>query len=275
MYVTEPYFDDTSMLRRVVREWAVAFSGPRALLMMAAHPVAFEGFFMSTGALDDPYARLRRTGVVLDEIIWGDRRRADAYTSRVRAAHATVTGTIPHDAGRFPAGTPYAADDPELLLWILATLVDSALLAYQRYVTSLSRDERDALWRDYKVIGNCFGIPDADMPDAIEDFEDYMAEMTGGDILHVTPRAADLGKAVVLHPPAPTLARPLVEAVNFLTIGTLPPGVRKGYGFSWDPARELALRANAAYVKRAVLPFVPSRLRHLPVSRGAPISRAA
>ena len=54
------YFDDTSMLRRVHREFAVALSGPRALLMQAAHPVAFEGFFAHSGALDEPYERLRR-----------------------------------------------------------------------------------------------------------------------------------------------------------------------------------------------------------------------
>ena len=54
------YFDDRSMLRRVHRETAVAFSGPRALLMQAAHPVAFEGFFAHTGALDEPYERLAR-----------------------------------------------------------------------------------------------------------------------------------------------------------------------------------------------------------------------
>jgi uncharacterized protein (DUF2236 family) len=62
------YLSAESMLRRVIGENVVAVSGPRALLMMAAHPVAFEGFFAHTGSLSDPYARLRRTGVVLDAI---------------------------------------------------------------------------------------------------------------------------------------------------------------------------------------------------------------
>ena len=48
--------------------------------------------------------------------------------------HKRVRGELPREAGRFPAGTPFAADDPELLLWILATLVDSALMVYERYV---------------------------------------------------------------------------------------------------------------------------------------------
>ena len=52
-------FTDDSMLRRVHREWVVAFSGPRALLMQATHPVAFAGFFAHTGALDDLESGIR------------------------------------------------------------------------------------------------------------------------------------------------------------------------------------------------------------------------
>jgi uncharacterized protein (DUF2236 family) len=144
----DSYFTDASMLRRVIRETAVALSGPRALLMQAAHPVAFAGFFAHTGALDDPYARLQRTADVLNTIAFGTRGDADRASARVRAMHRRVRGATRVDAGRFPAGTPYAADDPELLLWILATLVDSALLVYPRTVRSLSAAEEQALWDD-------------------------------------------------------------------------------------------------------------------------------
>ena len=99
----------------------MALSGPRALLMQATHPVAFAGFFAHTGALDEPYERLRRTARVMDTIAFGTRGGADRATRRVRAMHARVRGELADEpAGRFPAGTPYAADDPELLLWILA-----------------------------------------------------------------------------------------------------------------------------------------------------------
>src|SRR5215211_909342 len=158
------YFTDDSMLRRVIRETVVAFSAPRTLLMQAAHPVAFAGFFAHTGSLENPYPRLERTARVLDLIAWGDRDEADAATARVRAVHAKVRGVLPEDAGPWPAGTPYAADDPELLLWILATLMDSASLVYRRYVGRLDRHELDALWADYRVVGGLFGLRDADMP---------------------------------------------------------------------------------------------------------------
>ncbi|MGI8622508.1 MAG: oxygenase MpaB family protein [Solirubrobacteraceae bacterium] len=264
------YFPDDATIRRVLGEYAVALSGPRVLLMMAAHPVAFEGFFMSTGALDDPYARLQRTAVVMDEIIWGSKEKADAFTSRVRTAHATVRGTIPADAGPYRAGTAYAADDPELLLWILACLVDAADLLYRRYVGPLTRDERDALWQDYRVVGECFGLRPVEMPADIEAFDAYVVETTA--TLWVTPQARELGRRIVLEVPVPRAAVPLREAVNQMTIGLLPARVRRGYGLRWDPARSLALKANQAYVRRFVLPLLPGRVRKVPSARtGQPL----
>src|SRR3954447_19254834 len=106
------YFDDDSWVRRVHREQVVGFAGPRALLLMGSHPVAFEGFFASTGALDDPYARLRRTGEGLAPIAWAPKPLADRLTRRVRVMHRRVAGELPAAAGRFAAGTPYRADDP-------------------------------------------------------------------------------------------------------------------------------------------------------------------
>jgi len=265
----DAYFDDSSMLRRIHREMAVAFSGPRALLMQATHPVAFEGFFAHTGALDEPYKRLARTAQVLDTIGFGSRADADRATRRVRAMHKQVRGELAMPAGRFPAGTPYAADDPALLLWVLATLVDSALVVYERYVASLSHDERDAYWQDYRVIGALFGLKDAEMPATIDDFDAYMRDMlTSGD-LYVTEAARELAIGIVMRPPVPLHRRPVLELVNFITVGLLPTELRRQYRLSWDPLRALALRGGAEYAKRILVPLAPERLRLVSSARAA------
>src|SRR5512133_1402760 len=177
MDVSESLFDDDSMLRRVLREQVVGLSGPRALLMQAAHPVAFAGFFAHTGALDKPYERLARTARVLDLVGFGPAEDARRATRRVRVMHRRVRGELAEPAGRFPAGTPYAADDPVLLLWILAAIVDSSLLVYGKYVRRLSDEERDAYWQDYRVIGTLFGLLPEEMPADIAAFDAYMEEM--------------------------------------------------------------------------------------------------
>ena len=266
------YFDDNSMLRRVNREWAVALGGPRTLLMQAAHPVAFAGFFAHTGSLEDPYGRLERTAQVMSTIGFGARADADRMTARVRAIHRRIQGVTRESDPthpRFPAGTPYRADDPELLLWIIATLVDSSLLFYEKYVRTLSAEERDAYWQDYKVIARLFDIPDDALPETIEDFDAYMARMIGSGDLFLSDTARELAIDIVLRPPAPLAARPAVELVNQITIGLLPPEIRRLYRFAWDPVRSAALHGGAEYLKRVVVPLLPDRLRVTPTGRGA------
>jgi uncharacterized protein (DUF2236 family) len=263
------YFTADSPLRAVVGHRLTALSGPRALLVMAAHPVAFQGFFAHTGALDDPYARLARTAQVMDAVAFGTRTEADRLTRRVRSMHARVRGELPEAAGRFPAGTAYRGDDPDLLLWILAALADSALLVYSKYVRRLDRDARAALWRDYRVVGRHFGLAPGDMPATIEDFDAYMRDtLRSGDLL-VTPQARELAVDIVLHPPVPLHLRPVVELVNQITVGLLPSQIRRLYRFSWDPLRSVALHGGAEYVKRVVVPVLPERVRTLPVARAA------
>src|SRR3954451_23688340 len=116
------YFTDDSMLRVVHRERAIALSGPRALLMQAAHPLAVSGLLAHSTAVDEPYDRLARTAQVMNTIGFGTRRDADRMTRRVRAMHRRVSGAIRRGVGPYPDGTPYAADQPDLLLWVLFTL---------------------------------------------------------------------------------------------------------------------------------------------------------
>jgi uncharacterized protein (DUF2236 family) len=263
------YFTDDSMLRRVVGDRVTALSGQRALLVMAAHPVAFAGFFAHTGALDDPYARLERTATVMNAIAFGTRAQADRMTAHVRSMHRRVRGTLTEAAGPFPAGTPYRGDDPAHLLWILGALAESAMLVYSKYARTLSRDEKDELWRDYRVVGRLFGLRERDMPQDATAFEAYMAERYASPELIVTPQARALAIDIVLRPPVPLHLRPVLELANQITVGLLPARVREQYGFSWDPLRAAALHGGAEYVKRVVVPVLPERVRMLPLARAA------
>lgn len=266
--IGEGYFEDDSLIRRVNRELIVAFSGARALLMQAAHPVMFEGFFIKTEAKEAAHARLARTATIMNTIYFGRRDDADRMTERVREVHTRINGVLEEPAGKYPAGTPYAADDPQFLLWTLAALVDSADRLYRLYVDELTRDERDALWGDYRLVGKLFGLKENEMPATIEGFDAYMTEMVDGDQLWVTDSARDESLAIVLHPPAPIYMRGLVEAVNFIIIGSLPSKIRSGYGLSWDPLRESMRLGGAAYTKRVLLPLLPQIIRNTPVAGG-------
>lgn len=266
------YFTDDSMIRRVMRERALALSGPRALLMQAAHPLAVSGLLAHSDSLDDPYERLARTAQIMNTITFGTRADADAATRRVRAMHRAVRGRLPGAVGIYPAGTPYRADDPHLLMWILYSLVDSASVVYRTYVGRLSRDERAGLWADYKLVGRLFGLKATTMPDALSDLEDYGHDMLTGEELHVGDWARRRAREIVLQPPVPTLVRPIVETVNFITIALLPDRIRSEYGFPPVPpaaVRKALVGAGALYVRRGVLPILPEQLRRVPAARRA------
>lgn len=270
--VEEGYFGPDSVMRRVQRERAVALAGPRALLMQAAHPLAVAGLLAHSGSLEDPYVRLARTAEVMNVITFGPRREADRLTRRVRAMHRTVRGRLPEAVGPFPAGTPYRADDPRLLMWILYTLMDSSVLIYRTYVGRLPRADEAALWEEYRVVGRLFGLKPAEMPATLTGLKAYGRDMLGGEELTVGGWARRRAREIVMQPPVPGLARPLLETVNFITVALLPERIRRQYGFAPLPPaaiRRAVVQAGAIYVRRGLLPLLPAQLRQVPAARRA------
>jgi uncharacterized protein (DUF2236 family) len=136
-------------------------------------------------------------------------------------------------------------------------------------VRRLGATEREALWQDYRVVGARFGLGPDDMPATAAAFDAYMERMLTGGELFVTEPARELAVGIVLNPPVPLHLRPLREVVNQITVGLLPPGVRRMYGFSWDPVRSIALHGGAEYVKRVLVPVLPEKVARLPQARAA------
>jgi uncharacterized protein (DUF2236 family) len=266
------YFRDASAIRIVQRERAVALAGPRALLMQAAHPLAVAGLLAHSDALEDPYVRLARTARVMNAITFGSRQEADRLTRRVRAMHGAVSGRIPETVGRYPAGTPYSADAPELLLWILYSLIDSNIVVYETYVGRLSERRQAALWEDFKLVGRLFGLGEDQLPQTLSELRRYGREMLEGDALTVGDWARRRAREIVLEPPVRSLHRPLVETVNFITIALLPDAIREQYGFFPLPPpsmRKALVSAGALYVRRGLLPLLPPHVRLVPAARRA------
>lgn len=267
MSTKREYFTDDSIIRVVNRERVVAMSGARALLMQAAHPLAVIGLVGHTDSLGDPFTRLMRTAQVMDEITFGSKAEADRLTGIARKMHGRVSGKLPEAVGPYPKGTPYAADDPELLMWVLFALVDSGLVAYETYIRKLSDSEREAYWDDYKVVGKLFGLKRSQMPTDFDALMAYKQEMLSGDHLYVNEWARKRATQIVFNPPFPLYLRPVVETVNFVTIALLPREIRKQYDFAPLPpplVRKAMVAAGAQYVRRALMPVLPSRLRNVP-----------
>ena len=260
------YFDPGGAAQRIARELALLLGGGRALLLQVAHPLVAAGVAEHSDYRENPWKRLEGTMNAVWAIVFGTRAQADRAARRVRAMHTRVRGRTAERMGPFPAGTAYSALDPELLLWVHATLVDTALLVHDRWVRPLAEPERFAYYEEMKTAARLFGTPAEVIPDTFPDFRDYMDAMLDGPEICVTDTARDIARTV-MHPPLPLALRPAMEWSNLVTAGLMPQQLRQDYGLAWDPARAAIVMASREWTRHFAMRLLPARLRTVPAAR--------
>jgi uncharacterized protein (DUF2236 family) len=247
-------FGPASVTWRLDREaFLLLGAGPRALLLQIAHPAIAAGVADHSNFRADPWARLAGTLRSYLRIVYGTTTEARAEIRRLNEMHRGVRGSM-------PGGGAYAARDPELALWVHATLVDSTIVTANAWLEPLDRDARARVYDESRPVGRAFGIPDHLLPADLDGFDAYLASMLGpAGPVRPGPLARDLA-GVILNPrPGPairTIAGSLADivpariptavatvgalippqAVSWLmwpSIGLLPGPVRDGYGLSW------------------------------------------
>jgi uncharacterized protein (DUF2236 family) len=234
--------------------------GQRALGIGAIAPLNFIGTLRHTRARDKPFQRLVHTAKAFETIFFGSRAEADEVLESVNRLHQRVQGELPEDAGAFPAGTPYSAFDPELMLWTVAVIADSAEAFYELFVRRLSGAERDRLWSDYVRFAELFGMPRDAAPASYTEFRAWYQERLAGDDAHLTDEARYVGSAIMFQIPMPPSRWAAMRVHNLVMLGSLPSRVRKLYGLHWTPAHAAAFRATVAAI-RAPRPLAPQRVR--------------
>lgn len=253
------YFPPGSAIRRIGGESVLMLGGARALLMQAAHPLVAAGIVGHSDYATEPWRRLGRTLHALYTVVFGTRAEADAAGTRVRAAHGRVHGRIDEAMGVFPAGTRYSAADPELQLWVHATLVTTGVAMHETYVGPLSPADREAFYADMAVVARVFGVPDRALPPTLASLTAYEERLLADGVLCVTDAARAVARTV-LAPPVPAPFRPPLVALARANVGLLPDELRRQYGLRFGRLDSLGLAASAR-ATRALLPVAPPPLR--------------
>ena len=247
------------MTWKVNREAVLLLGAGRALLLQVAHPSVAAAVAAHSRYDVDPWGRLLRTLRVATLITFGDGATSAAATRSLWRRHTSIGGTRPD-------GTDYHATQPDLLLWVWATLVQSSLLVYTRFVGDLMPADIERFYAEQQRFAIACGVPDGHFPAGYEAFAAYFDETVASG-LEVGPEARRIADAVLLPPvPAPlTLpSRPSFELLRLTTVGLLPPSLRAAYSLPWGPLRERAFRVSTAAARRTV-GVVPPKLRQLPV----------
>lgn len=250
-------FGPGSVSWRIDRELIVLAGGSCALLMQAAHPSVAAGVAQHSDYASDPFGRLFRTLTSSFSVVFGTLADANATIRRVNAIHAAVRG-------QRADGEAYSALDPDALLWVHATLVDTALRVYSRFVEPLSPDDAQRYHEESARVAVALGVPE--VPARLDELRSWMDGMIADGTVRVTSDARVIARTVLY----PTRFPPRLawDAAHLVSIATLRPELRRQYGIPWSSARERGIDRIAA-ATRVTLPWVPSLLRHAPQARAA------
>ncbi len=249
--MSEGLFDDTAVIRRVAGEGLLLAGGGRATLLQVAHPSVGQGVADHSNFAERPLDRLRTTMIYVYGVLFGTREEARRISKAVYAMHTKVTGP------------GYLANDPELQVWVNATLFDTAMLLYQRVFGPLSTEDADVCYRQYAVLATSIGCPEDAWPASRAEFYEYWEHMVS--TLEVSDAARDIARHLMNGHNLPRRMRPFVPVNRFVTIGLLPAPIRAGYGYSWSPRQDRWLRRGLNLAAHTY-PYLPSALRVAPKS---------
>jgi uncharacterized protein (DUF2236 family) len=239
-----------SMLRRVHEERLVGlFYGQRALCIGALAPLNYVGTSEHSAAKLTPFKRLAHTGAAFESVFFGSREEADRTLAYVEKLHHRVRGVLPADVGPFPAGTPYSAFDPDLMLWTVAVIADSAERFFELFVRRLTGSEREELWQDYLRFGELFGMPRSACPPTYGDFRNWWKERLASPTMFLTDEARYIGYATAFEIPLPPVRQPGKWVHDAVMLGSLPPRVRELYELPFGRSERLAFELGVALLR--------------------------
>jgi len=251
-------------------------AGPRALLMQIAHPLIAEGVDQHSDFRADPWRRLRGTLRSYLAIVYGTTGEARSEIRRLNELHRRVSGPVRDPVAREVSGTPtYDARDPDLGLWVHATLIDATIVAHDAWIGPLDRSARHRFYAETRPIGRALGVPESRLPLDLAAFEDYLAgQLDPGGPIRVTPTARELARTILapplgpLHPLLGPLPPPLYAWTLWPAVALLPARIRADYGLSWG-LRERAVAGWLGAGFRAWRPLLPAAWRTMPQARAA------
>lgn len=265
---TSPDDARTFVARRLNAERLVVLAWPRAILLQLAHPLVAAGVAEHSSFRGGPTAaaaRLRATVHAMRALTFGTPEDHHRTLDTIREIHRRVHGHLTVATGRFAVGTRYSAEDPALLLWVHATLLDSVPLIHAQVVGPLRAEERDRYCAESAAVAVALGARDEEVPRTWSALNAYLTQMYASGSIAVGAAARELASAV-LRPPLSSLIAPITGLNRLVTIGTLPPHVREQYGIVWSERDERRL-ASAFRMLAAVRRRLPDRVAYWPEAR--------
>jgi uncharacterized protein (DUF2236 family) len=240
---------------KINRESALFLGAGRAALLQLAHPWVATALDQHSTVMERPIARFHLTFRIVFTMIFGSVAQATAAARHLYEVHTHIQGEMAEDVARWARGSHYQANEIAALRWVFATLIESAVLAYETVLPPLTPAELGAYYADSVRLASLFGIPPQALPADWKDFLIYCRAMEQSDELGVTGSARRMahdllrGANAWIKPP---------RWYRALTTGWLPERFRGEFQLSFGVKEG---RAVAAARER-----LPRYYRRLPAS---------
>ncbi|HSZ16248.1 MAG TPA: oxygenase MpaB family protein [Terracidiphilus sp.] len=231
-------FGPQSISWRINCESALFLGAGRAALLQLAHPWVAAALRQHSSLLADPIARFHNTFRIVFTMVFGTTQQAFSAARGLHQLHTRIGGDLPSAVAGYARGSRYEANHIPALRWVYATLVESAVLAYEGVMPALTHPERETYYAESKVLAGLFGIPAAALPADWTTFKGYVAEVCTSDELGVDEQARSMAQGLLagagswVHPP---------RWYRALTTAWLPPRLREEFGLPFGPAEERAV----------------------------------
>ncbi|MBB4859534.1 uncharacterized protein (DUF2236 family) [Novosphingobium chloroacetimidivorans] len=208
--------------------------GVASLLLQMLHPAVLAGVWDHSNFRQDMHGRLRRTARFIAMTTYGERSAAEAAITTVRRVHDRVSGTLPD-------GTPYRANDAELLAWVHVTETSSFLDAWIRYSEPLmSLADQDRYFAQMAQVGEALGA--APLPHSRAQARQLIAAMRSQ--LKVDGRTKEVAGLILAGRGAPAMGDVPRKLAMQAAIDLLPDWARRMHGFAISPLERPLVRAG-------------------------------
>jgi len=223
-------FGPDSVSWKINRESALFLGAGRAALLQLAHPWVAAAIAEHSRTLHDPVGRFHQTFRVMFTMVFGSTEQALAAARHLHRRHQSIRGKMPETTGRFAGGSEYEANDIAALRWVFATLVESAVLAYELVLPPLTPEEREQYYVGSRTTAALFGISREELPVNWQGFVTYVESMLQSDVLVVSRSAREM--AHELQSGAKWWLRPPFW-YRALTTQLLPPRLRQEFQLNY------------------------------------------
>jgi uncharacterized protein (DUF2236 family) len=198
--ISEPgagIFGSNSISWKINRESALFLAAGRAALLQLAHPWVTAALNQHSSLLARPIARFHNTFRVVFTMIFGSSAQAFAASRSLYQLHTRIRGQIPAAVASYSKDSPYEANQLPALRWVYATLVHSAIVAYECVLPPLTDAERAAYYAESTTLAALFGIPRGALPPDWNSFETYISDMCQSQSLGVGDRARSMAHSLL------------------------------------------------------------------------------